>query len=180
MKVLSRGVRIKYEEDVYTIEKVIGIDDFWVIYSVSGEDGGGPRRIIVTPHDMGNISFENDDDKDTAIEAEKLYHYALDWDSGVVKERFAYGLVIPPNKWCHENRYIIFSPYYFTTLPENKLGVVSTDYQLITKKQSLDEAYTDIIKAVIDKGVYYENKLDSYKDALIRIGLDNVESVLSN
>lgn len=172
MEVLSRGTRVRYEGDIYTIEGVIGIDDFHIIYAAHGEDGGGPRRLL-TIDDTNAV--EKLDDEASTLPVEKLYHYSLDWESGTIKAQFDYGIVL--GKESGRTRYIIFSPVYFTILPEEKLDVVSRDYQLITKTQDIDRAYQMIREAVINKGLYFHSKLESYGELLDRLdGVEDEES----
>jgi len=168
MEVLSRGTRVKFEGDVYTIEGVIGIDDFHVVYAAHGEDGGGPRRLLTI--DDANAVEKLDDETDT-LPVEKLYHYILDWESGTIHERFGYGLTLDKNST--KTRYIIFSPMYLAMLPEGKLDTVSRDYQLVTKTQDFEKASQMIREAVIERGLYFHSKLESYGELLDK--LDGVE-----
>lgn len=164
---MSRGTRIRLDDAEYTVDGVIAIDERTIVYAISGD---GPARLFCSNNADESVNeLIEDEDGVRFMDIEPFYHYIFNWETGEVVEKNAYGLVIHPNAYTKENRYILFSPYYLATLSENQLGGVTRDYQMITKDRDLSKAKEDIFNALKTRKRYFDNKAANYEEAINRL-----------
>lgn len=151
---LMNGNTVTHDGNTYKIIRVHSIEDEHTIYEVEGHH----RRLLM----------DGEFDTTEVVEFDQvrtLWHYALDFDKGVITENKAFGIVFG-------DKIAVYSPDFKGYLTEANLrqGKVSKSFNMFLSNRNPNKAKIDITKAVSDRCKFYEAKARSYVKLWNKLG----------
>lgn len=160
-RALAKGNIVMFRGEEYTITGIHSIEPDNIIYNVTGD---GYKRLLSS----NEISY--DETTATWHDVYEYWHYALDFETGIVHEHITYALKIKNDMPERKNyKVVLFNPDFKGFFWSDSLERVTKDYQIILEKRDFDKAHVTISSAVYDRCMYFATKYETYNALVLKM-----------